>query len=67
MTRLNLILLGILIVCALSLVTSRLGFVHDYLTTPAIQPGFEAFVRAQFRSSFDSLGVDAAANDSDES
>ena len=50
----------------LSLVTSRLGFVHDYLTTSATRPGFEAFVRAQFRPSFDSLGVDAAAGDDDD-
>ncbi len=50
----------------LSLITSRLRFVHDYLTTAATQPEFEAFVRSQLRPSFDSLGVDAAAGDSDD-
>src|SRR5205807_94867 len=50
----------------LSLVTSHLGFIHDHLTTSAAQPGFEAFLRAQLRPSFDSLGVDAAPTDTDD-
>jgi aminopeptidase N len=50
----------------LSLVTSRLAFIHDYLTTDATRPRFEALVRAQLRPSFDSLGVDAPAADDDD-
>jgi aminopeptidase N len=50
----------------LSLVTSRLRFVHAYLTTGATQPGFEAFVRTLLRPSMDSLGLDTAPNDDDD-
>ena len=50
----------------LRLVTSHFGFIHQYLTTGATRPDFQDFVRAQLRPSFDSLGVDAAASDSDD-
>jgi puromycin-sensitive aminopeptidase len=50
----------------LSLVTSRLGFIHRYLTTAASGPHFEAFVRTELRPSLDSLGVEGGPDDSDD-
>jgi aminopeptidase N len=50
----------------LSLLTSRLRFVHDYLTTDTSRAGFERFVRAQLRASFDRLGIEAAPADTDD-
>jgi aminopeptidase N len=46
--------------------TSRLGFIHSYLTTGATEPAFERFARALLRPLFDDVGVTASASDSDE-
>jgi aminopeptidase N len=50
----------------LRLVTSRFGFIHQYLTTDTTRPTFQEFVRAQLRPSFDILGVEAAGSDNDD-
>ncbi len=46
-------------------VTTRLGFVGQYLTTPADRPAFQAFVRSLFAPLRDDLGLSAASGDSD--
>jgi puromycin-sensitive aminopeptidase len=50
----------------LTRVTSHFGFVHQYLTSDPARPKFQEFVRAQLRPSFDSLGIEAAGNESDD-
>jgi aminopeptidase N len=50
----------------LSLVTSRFTFIHNYLTSNATLPAFEAFVRNQLRPSFETLGIEPAADDTDD-
>jgi aminopeptidase N len=50
----------------LSTLTSRLAFIHSYLTTNATRPAFEAFVRRQLRPSFDSLGIEPAPGEADD-
>jgi len=49
----------------LALLTSRLRFVHDYLTTDATRPRFEDFVRTELRPSFDRLGLNASPGEDD--
>jgi aminopeptidase N len=46
-------------------VTRRLEFAHDYLTTTASRPQFEAFLRSLFRPLFDQTGFSAGPADSD--
>jgi aminopeptidase N len=48
------------------MVTGRLDFMHDYLTTDATRGRFEAFTRSLLRPSFDELGFQPAPGDSDE-
>jgi puromycin-sensitive aminopeptidase len=50
----------------LAMVTGRLDFMHEYLTTDATRTAFEAFTRKLFRPSFDALGLQPASGDSDE-
>ena len=50
----------------LTMVTGRLAFVHQYLTSDATRGLFEAFTRTLLRPSFDNLGFQPAAADSDE-
>ena len=50
----------------LSMVTRRLDFMHDYLTTVGTRGRFEAFTRSLVRPSFDELGFQSAPGDSDE-
>ncbi len=47
----------------LALVTARLAFIDQYLTTDTSRPKLQSLVRSLFRRSFDALGVDAAADD----
>jgi aminopeptidase N len=47
-------------------VTSRLGFIHAYLTTDATRASFERFARGLLRPLFNDVGLTAAASDSDE-
>ena len=46
--------------------TSRLGFIHTYLTTDATRASFERFARGLLRPLFDEVGLTSAASDSDE-
>ena len=46
--------------------TSRLGFIHAYLTTETTRASFERFARALLRPLFDEVGLTASASDSDE-
>ncbi|MBI3401496.1 MAG: ERAP1-like C-terminal domain-containing protein [Acidobacteria bacterium] len=46
--------------------TSRLGFIHTYLTTDATRGSFERFARGLLRPLFSDLGLTAASSDSDE-
>jgi aminopeptidase N len=50
----------------LGMVTGRLDFMHDYLTTEATRAKFETFTRTLFRPSLDALGFQSAPGDSDE-
>jgi aminopeptidase N len=50
----------------LGMVTGRLDFIHDYLTTDATRAKFEAFTRTVLRPSLDALGFQPAPADSDE-
>jgi puromycin-sensitive aminopeptidase len=50
----------------LTFVTSRLEFIGQYLTTDAARPKLRSYVRSLFRGSFDALGVEAAAGDTDD-
>ncbi len=47
-------------------VADRLELVHDHFTTPASQPGFEAFVRSLFRPLLDEVGFGASPADTDD-
>ena len=50
----------------LSSVTDQLNFIHDYLTTSASQPRFEAFVHALLSPLFQEVGFTSAPADNDE-
>jgi aminopeptidase N len=50
----------------LEMVTGRLDFMHEYLTTDATRAKLEAFTRALLRPSVDALGFQPASGDSDE-
>ena len=50
----------------LSEVTGRLQFIHEYLTTNASRPRFEAFVRTMLRPLFEQLGFSPASSDTDD-
>jgi aminopeptidase N len=47
-------------------VTDRLAFIHEYLTTDATQPRFQAFIRGLLRPLFDELSFTAAASEADD-
>jgi aminopeptidase N len=50
----------------LTLVTSRLEFIDQYLTTEESRPKLQAFVRSLFRRSLDALGIEKSDGDSDD-
>jgi aminopeptidase N len=50
----------------LSSITERLAVIHEYLSTGAIRPQFEAFVRTLFGPLFQQIGFESAAADSEE-
>jgi aminopeptidase N len=50
----------------LTLVTSRLDFIDQYLVTAAARPKVQSFVRSLFRRSFDELSLEATEGDSDD-
>ena len=50
----------------LTRVTSKLGFIDQYLTTDQARPKLQSFVRSLFRRSLDELGVGKADQDSDD-
>ena len=50
----------------LSSIADRLDLVHEYLTTDANRPGFEAFVRSLFGPLFQQVGFGSTPADSDE-
>ena len=50
----------------LALVTARLTFIDDYLTTAATRPKLQSFVGSLFRPTFEALGLDARPDDADD-
>jgi aminopeptidase N len=50
----------------LSEVTDRLAFIHEYLTTDATRPRFQAFIQGLLRPLFDELGFTAAESEADD-
>jgi aminopeptidase N len=50
----------------LALVTDRLGFIDQYLTTEEARPKLRSFVRSLFRRSLDALGIEKSDRDSDD-
>jgi puromycin-sensitive aminopeptidase len=50
----------------LALVTARLRFIDDYLTTAATRPKLQAFVGSLVRPSFEALGLEARSDDTDD-
>ena len=50
----------------LAAVTGRLGFINEYLTTPANQPAFQTFVRRLLTPAYESVGFDRKADDSED-
>jgi aminopeptidase N/puromycin-sensitive aminopeptidase len=47
-------------------VTDRLGYIHEYLTTPATAPRLEAFARGLFRPLFEEVGFTASGSEPDD-
>jgi aminopeptidase N len=50
----------------LSVITARLGFIDDYLTTPSNKAAFRAFVRTLLTPAYAAVGFDRAEGDSED-